>query len=141
MHHIAIMRKSWGLLPKILSGEKKIESRWYMSRVAPWNRIKSGETVYFKDSGSPITLKAEVSKVIQFSDLTSNKVKEILSNYGSKIGIYDTNKFFKRFKSKKYCILVFLKNPKEVKPFNIDKTGFGLMSAWISVEDVDRIKK
>lgn len=29
MEHVAIMRKSWGLTDKILSGQKKIESRWY----------------------------------------------------------------------------------------------------------------
>lgn len=143
MQHIAIMRKSWGLLPKILSGSKKIESRWYMSKYAPWNRIKLGETVYFKDSGSPVTLKAEVSKVIQFSGLNSAKVKEILYKYGTKdgLGIKDISKFAKLFQNKKYCILVFLKNPKEIKPFNMDKSGFGLMSAWICVEDVERIKK
>jgi len=29
MEHVAIMRKAWGLTDKILSGQKKIESRWY----------------------------------------------------------------------------------------------------------------
>ena len=38
MEHLAIMKKSWKLLPKILKGEKKIEARWYVSRVCPWNK-------------------------------------------------------------------------------------------------------
>jgi hypothetical protein len=114
-----------------------------MSRYAPWNRIKANETVYFKDSGSPVSVKAEVSKVIQVSDLNSKKVKEILYKFGKKdgLGIKDIPKFIQMFKNKKYCMLIFLKNPKEIKPFQIDKTGFGLMSAWISVEDVGKIKK
>ena len=70
MEHVAIMRKSWGLTQKILSGKKKIESRWYKVKYAPWDRIKFGEIVYFKDSGEPVTIKTEVEKVIQFSDLT-----------------------------------------------------------------------
>ena len=49
-------------------------------------------------------------------------------------------KFFERFKNKKYCMLIFLKNPIEITPFEIDKTGFGIMSAWITVEDISRIK-
>lgn len=32
MEHVAIMKKSWGLTRKILSGEKTIESRWYRFR-------------------------------------------------------------------------------------------------------------
>lgn len=143
MEHLAIMKKSWRLTDKILSGEKKIESRWYMNKYAPWDRIKSGEVVYFKDSGEPVTIKAEVERVLQFSDLTPQKVKEIMNEYGSSDGICIDNipRFCELFKNKKYCILVFLKNPKKIEPFEIDKTGFGLMSAWICVNNIDDIKK
>ena len=37
MQHVAIMKKSWGLTDKILSGQKKIESRWYLSSFCPHN--------------------------------------------------------------------------------------------------------
>ena len=142
MEHVAIMRKSWGLTQKILSGQKKIESRWYKVKYSPWDRIKSGEIVYFKDSGKPVTIKTEVEKVIQFSDLTPEKVKEILYQYGQAdgLGIDKIPEFFEMFKNKKYCMLIFLKNPQKIKPFEIDKSGFGAMSAWISVDDVNRIK-
>jgi hypothetical protein len=142
MQHIAIMKKSWGLLPKILTKEKKIESRWYDNKYSPWDKIKKGDVVYFKDSGEPVTIRAEVDKVIQYENLTPLKVKEILNEYGKKdgLGIKDMPKFYNLFKNKKYCILVFFRNPKPIKPFNIDKTGFGLMSAWLCVDNVNRIK-
>lgn len=73
MEHLAIMRKSWELTDKILNGQKKIESRWYSVRYKPWGAIKKGETVYFKDSGGPVKIKAEVSRVIQFNSLTPKK--------------------------------------------------------------------
>lgn len=69
MNHIAIMKKSWELIPKIISGEKTIESRWYKNRIAPWDRISEGDTVYFKDSGEPVSAVATVSKVLQFDNL------------------------------------------------------------------------
>lgn len=143
MHHIAIMKKSWGLTGKILNGQKKIESRWYSMRCAPWDKIKTGETVYFKDSGEPVFLKVDVEKVIQFSDLTPEKVKEILAEYGDADGIEKEKipEFFERFKNKKYCLLIFLKNPQKIKPFEINKTGFGAMAAWIAVEDIRKIKR
>ncbi|MDO8559127.1 MAG: hypothetical protein Q7R84_02240 [bacterium] len=40
MEHLAIMKKSWGLTEKILSGQKKIESRWYLSKRSPWDTIE-----------------------------------------------------------------------------------------------------
>ncbi len=143
MEHIAIMRKSWGLTDKILDGQKKIESRWYSVKYKPWDTIREGETVYFKDSGEPVRIKAEVSKVIQFADLTPKRVKQILHKYGRNDGIEKERipEFFKRFKNKKYCILIFLKNPIGIKPFEIDKTGFGAMSAWITVSSLSKIKK
>jgi len=143
MEHIAIMRKSWGLTEKILTGQKKVESRWYSVKYRPWGSIKEGEIVYFKDSGEPVRIKAEVSKVMQFADLTPKRVREILGEYGKNDGIEPEKipEFFERFRDKKYCILIFLKNPTEIKPFDIDKTGFGAMSAWITIDNIPKIKK
>ena len=142
MEHIAIMKKSWKLIPKILCGEKKIESRWYKTKHSPWNNIQIGETVYFKDSGEPVTIKTKVERVIQFSDLTPIKENEKLSKYGRSglLAINNIENTFKMFMNKKYCILIFLSKPEKIKPFNIDKTGFGTMSAWITLDNVDRIK-
>ena len=41
MDHLAIMNPKRKLIPKILSGEKTIESRRYMMKVAPRNKIKA----------------------------------------------------------------------------------------------------
>ena len=142
MNHVAIMKKEWGLTEKIISKEKKIESRWYKFRHSPWGKIEKGDNVYFKDSGEPVSIKAKVKKVISFSGLTPKKVRQILNKYGRDDGIERKKipEFFKLFKNKKYCLLIFLKNPKKIKPFNIDKAGFGNMSAWLTIKDVGRIK-
>lgn len=142
MDHLAVMKRSWGLTEKILDGRKTIESRWYASKRAPWGRIKKGDTVYFKDSGQPVSVKAAVSGVMQFSGLTPSKVMEILDKYGEKDGVGGEKRFFYNFfKDKKYCVLVFLKKPERIKPFRINKTGFGSMSAWITMTDIGRIRK
>ena len=143
MDHVAIMKKSLGLTKKILSGQKIIESHWYKSRYAPWNKIKAGDVVYFKDSSEPVTIRAEVSKVMEFSDMSPEKIMEILEEYHRAIGIEKEKlpRFFEIHKDRKYCILIFLKNPQRVKPFEINKKGFGLMSAWLIVGDINRIKK
>jgi len=141
MDHVAIMKKSWGLIEKILNGQKKIESRWYSTRRKPWDNIIKGETVYFKDSGELIKINAEVSRVVQFSDLTPKRVKKILDEYGKEDGLEKDKipDFFEIFKDKKYCILIYIKNPKKIKPFGINKKGFGNMSAWITVNNIKDI--
>ncbi|MEK7154098.1 MAG: ASCH domain-containing protein [Patescibacteria group bacterium] len=128
---------------KILSGQKKIESRWYSVKYKPWDSIKKGETVYFKNSGEPVRIRAEVGRVMQFADLTPKRVGEILDEYGKDDGIEPEKipEFFERFKDKKYCLLIFLKNPTEINPFDIDKTGFGAMSAWITIDNTSKIRK
>ena len=140
MDHVAIMKKSWGLIPKILSGEKKIESRWYKARFSPWDRIGPDDTVYFKNSGEPIMAKAKVERVIQFADLDLKKAGEIVSKYGDRICLRDRN-YRDWFNNQHYCLLIFLKNPQPIEPFNIDKTGFGSAAAWLVVKDISVIMR
>ena len=126
MDHVAIMRKSWGLTDKILSGEKRIEARWYSAKFSPWDKITKGDM-----------------RVVQFAGLNPKKVKEILYKYGKADGIENNklSKFYARFKNKKYCILIFFGNSVEIKPLEINKTGFGTMSAWITIKKISKIKK
>ncbi|MBW3013017.1 hypothetical protein KY340_02320 [Candidatus Woesearchaeota archaeon] len=140
MEHLAIMKKSWKLIPKILTGEKKIESRWYMAKYAPWNRIKSGETIYFKDSGEKLTAKATIEKVLQFENLNEAKVKVLLDKYAADLGIKNAPEDLKFLKNKKYCILIFLKNAQKIEPFNINKTGFGNACAWICADSIETLR-
>ena len=138
MDHLAILKKSRKLSQKIIIGEKSIESRWYKFKRNPWNKIRKGETIYFKDSGDPVCFKAKVENVLQFDNLTLEKVKKIVTKYGDKICLSKTRdeQFWEHFKNKNYCILMFLKNVKKIEPFNINKKGYGLMNAWICVENI-----
>src|SRR3990167_7314829 len=85
--HVAIMRKKWGLIPKILDGRKKIESRWSKFKIAPWGKVKVGDRVFFKNSGEKITASAIVSKIVEFQDLNPTEVRKILEQYGGIGGI------------------------------------------------------
>ncbi len=139
--HVAILYKKGALLNKILSGEKTIESRWYSSKYPPWNRIKANDLIYLKDSGGPVRGKVMVEKVLQFN-LTQEKSEELFHKYRKQICLNETDiaKFLAWTKSKKYCILLFLKNPQAIEPFQIDKTGFGNACAWMIVGDINKVK-
>jgi hypothetical protein len=142
MQHVAIMRSSWKLTQKILSGEKVIESRWYKTKHAPYNKIQAGDTIYFKDCGKGVCISADVCKVLQFDSLTPLKVHKLLLSYGKADGITkdDFNFFYQLFKDKTYCILIFLDHPTEIEPFTISKKGFGAMASWICIDDIEKIR-
>lgn len=137
------MKKSWWLTKKILTGEKTIESRWYKNKYKPFDCIKPGENIYFKDSGEPVTIKAIVKNIEQFENLDENKINEILKKY-SHADLWTTEikqEILDYVQWKKYCIIVHLEKPKLIEPFEIDKTGYWAMAAWICVDDINKIKK
>jgi ASC-1-like (ASCH) protein len=142
MDHLAIMKKNRWLTQRILTGQKTIETRRYMNKSAPWDKIKSGDTVYFKDSWSPVTVKATVSQIEQFADLDETKRQEILKKY-SYADIWTATilpEILDYVKGKKYCIIIHLKKPQAVEPFEVDKSWYGSMSAWISLPSIEKIR-
>jgi ASC-1-like (ASCH) protein len=140
MHHIAIMKKTWNMIPKIVAGEKTIESRWYATKRLPWEKIAAGDTVYFKNSGELVTAQATVSKVLQFSIADIQAAEAIIKKYGTKICLRG-DEFNAWNPLPKYCILIFLEKPKIIpQPFNINKKGFGTPTAWLTIDNVNKIK-
>jgi|SRR3989338_2214992 len=141
MHHLAILDKKRKLLQKIISGEKSIESRWYKLKKTPYGVIKAGDTIYFKDSGEPVAVKASVEKVLFFSDITKEKYKDIIGKYAEKICLQNRNSENYVKQKYNYVTLIFIKDVQEITPFEINKKGYGLMTAWITVENIEKLKK
>jgi len=133
MNHVAIM--SQGVIPLIISGKKSIESRWYLKRNVPWDRISRGDEVYFKEVGGKVKVKAIVDDVKQFILNRKETVDEIIESYGEGIGVFNESWY-----SKRYCVLVFLIKINEIKPFSINKKGYGSASAWMCVENIDSVR-
>ena len=66
------------------------------------------------------------------------KIVEIIKEYGEKICL--PLSFSSELIDKNFCTLIFLENVEKIDPFHVDKTGFGMMAAWISVDDIEKIK-
>lgn len=131
MNHIAIMNSRIASIDDILSGKKTIESRWSKHKSVPWGKVHPEDIVYFKETGKEVVAKAEVEKVVGIENLDIKSVAWIAHNYQLKE---------EWGKNKKYCTLIFLRNPQKVKPFKINKSGFGTPVAWICIEEIDKIK-
>lgn len=149
MDHVAILRKANiskgdNLLKDILEGTKTIESRWYVNKISPWNQIAEDDMVFFKESGCAVTAKAKVAKIIQIDKLDSQITQDIINKYGNRISpnttLEEWSAWGEKHTDKRYCILVFLTEVEKVTPFNINKSGYGISSAWLAVDDIDKVK-
>lgn len=132
MEHLAIMSK--GYIEKILSGEKSIESRFSVNRISPFGKIKVGEKVYLKETGKPVSVSFEVESVLFFEDLDKGKIKEIRAKYGKQICAEE--EFWQIKQRARYATLIFVKNPKRVNPFKVEKSN---RSAFMSVSSIKEL--
>ena len=128
MKHIAILRQPF--FDMVLSGEKTIESRWAMHKVAPYGKIKSGDKILLKETGKDVTAVA-VARRVEFFELTPSLVDEIRVQYGKEIG---TDKFedWQATRQKKYCTLIWLKNVRKVEPIKVKRSNG---AGWIIYDD------
>ena len=139
MDHVAIKKKSWGLIPKILVGEKTIESRWYQTRRTPWDKAQAGDVIYFKNSGELVTARAVVSEVLQFQIDNRDELRRLVRKYGREICLVNPD-VDTWVKLPKYCVLLRLRAPRKLKtPFRINKRGYGISAAWITVDNISRL--
>lgn len=143
MFHIAIMKKQWKLIPKILKGEKVVESRWFKNKIIPWNKIKPRDIIYFKNSGEKVTVKARVTKVEQYEIRNNKHALEIMKKYSQQnLGTSEIQDNIKKYiVNKNYAIFVHFDNMKKIEPFSIDKTGFGMQTAWLVTANINRLRR
>lgn len=129
MEHLAILEPKY--FKKIENGTKTIESRWSVdSKVKPYHdrkAVKVGETIYFKPTGGPVSLKATIAKTYFEDKLSKKRIKELLKKYGEKIGV--DSSYYKEIKDKKYCSLLFIKNITSI-PSKKYKRSYG--NAWFT---------
>lgn len=105
----------------VLNGEKTIESRWSMKKIAPYKKVNVGDDIYLKLTGCPVTAKAKV-KNVEFYELTPKIVESIRIKYGKEIGT-DKFKDWKTTLNKKYCTLIWLEKVEKTPPLNVPKSN------------------
>lgn len=124
MKHIAIFRQPF--LDMILRGEKTIESRWSINKIAPYKKVSIGDEILLKLTGNPIIATAKV-KDVKYYELTPKLAEEIKLKYGKQIGI-DKFDNWQATSQKKYCTLIWLEDIKIIDPIPAPKSNG---SGWI----------
>ena len=121
--HLAVFAEPF--LSRIYSGEKTLESRITVNRIAPYGKVSPGDMVFIKRSSGPVEAVFTVGCVEQF-DLTETPISLLQERYGSQLCADDA--FFRSKQHCRYAILMEIRSLTRLTPFSIDKKG---MQTWL----------
>lgn len=126
--HVAIIQSRYADL--ILSGVKRIESRITKARGPAFERVRAGDTIYFKIRGGGFRVSARVWRALDIRDLTPQGVRAIRELLGKEIAA--DHAYWKSRRQARYATLLWLAQVREdlEGPALWRWPGFRDRSAW-----------
>jgi hypothetical protein len=115
--HLAVMTGHY--LDRLLDGTKTIESRFTRHRVAPFEQVASGDVIFFKPAGGPITA-AGLAGTVQHLDLGIVTLQRVADQYGAAIAPADAS-FWVGRAAARYATLVTMLDVVPTEPVPIHK--------------------
>jgi hypothetical protein len=115
--HLAVMTGHY--LDRLLDGTKTIESRFTRHRVAPFEQVSSGDVIFFKPAGSPITA-AGLAGTVQHLDLQIIPLQRVAEQYSPAIAPADVS-FWADRAAARYATLVTMLDVVQTQPVPIQK--------------------
>lgn len=126
--HLAVMTGCY--LDRLLDGTKTIESRFTRHRVAPFERVATGDVVFFKPAGGPITA-AGLAGEVQHLDLCKVPLERIAAQYGTAIAPADVT-FWADRAAARYATLVTMLDVVKTEPVLVQKRD---RRGWVVLND------
>jgi ASC-1-like (ASCH) protein len=104
--HLAICTEP--LLSLMLSGEKKVESRFSKNKIAPYEKVAKGDLVILKRSGGEVVGSCVVHKVV-FVEIKNKKIFiELKKKYSRSICADADSHFWSQRTSARYASFIWL---------------------------------
>ncbi len=140
MQHVVYLEAKVSELENLLSGEKTMIIRSSSDRQVPYDKVKTGDTLYFlRNNGEGlIRAKATASSAFCSEKLTKVKSLELIEENQDKLKL--TEEQVKRWGGKRYVVLVEVEKVIRLYPFDINKAKFGNMDDWIVIKNIEKIK-
>jgi hypothetical protein len=128
--HLAIFNEPF--LSLIYKREKKVESRFSINRISPFERVRKGDIVILKESGGLVTGVFLAGDVKYYYVSDKKKLTEIEEKYSEAIcASYDKTFWKKRVKAK-YASLIEVSKVKKIADFKADKSD---RTAWVVLRE------
>ena len=122
--HLVILKRPY--LEAILTGRKRIESRFATTKRSHFGRVLPGDKLFLKESSGPVCGMATVASVRNFENLTRVRMAELKQRYNRDIG--GDNEYWQAKAGCRFGFLVWLKEVKRIEPVRIDKKDW---RAWV----------
>ena len=123
-YHLVILKRPY--VEAILTGRKKVESRFSKSRCPPFAQVKVGDKLFLKESSGPVCATATVAQVRHFENLSRHQISQIKERYDHLICGSD-----EYWQSKADCalgVLLWLVDVCKIEPVRIAKKDW---RAWV----------
>jgi hypothetical protein len=131
--HLAIFNEPF--LSLVYSKEKKIESRFSMNKISPFERVRKGDVVILKESGGLVTGVFVAGEVKFYHGLNRELLEEIEITHGADICSSYDRSFWKQRTKAKYATLIEVRKVKKILPFKSeksDRSGWSILREGVS---------
>ena len=122
--HLVILKKPY--LDAILSGRKKIESRFTKTKLPAFGRVAAGDTLFLKVSSGPVCAVATVAAVKYFDNPTAQQFLQIRQQYNE--DILGSDEYWCSKIGCRFGLLVWLKDVRPIEHIWISKKDW---RAWV----------
>ncbi len=122
--HLVVLKKP--NLDAILTGRKRIESRFTKTKRYTSGRVLPGDKLFLKLSSGPVCATAIVAAVKNFENLTPKQIAEIKRQYNHYI--LGSDEYWQSKSSCRFGFLVWLKDVESIEPIRICKKDW---RAWV----------
>ena len=141
MDHVVYLDAKAGELDNLLSGKKTMIIRGATGRKLPYGKVNTGDKLYLINNNAEGTIKAMavVSSVFNSEKMNREESVDLITKNQNKLLLNSIQ--FKRWAGKRYVVLIEVDTIDEVKPFTIDKSGYGNMDDWLPVGSIEKVKK
>ncbi len=127
-YHLAILKAPY--LEAILSGRKRVESRFTRSRRMGYGRIQVGDKIFLKLSCGPVCATAEAAAVKTFENLTPEDILRLKKEYNHLI--CGSDQYWQSKADSRFGFLVWLDKIEAIEPVRIRKAD---MRAWVVLSE------
>lgn len=123
-YHLVILKKPY--LDAILSGRKRVESRFTKTKRHAFGRVLPGDKLFLKVSSGPVCATATVAAVKNFENLTSKQILELKQRYNRYI--MGSEEYWRSKTDCRFGFLAWLDDVKTIEPVRIRKKDW---RAWV----------
>jgi len=137
MDHIVYLDYKAKELENLRSGRKTMLIRGAMGRKLPHGRIGENDTLYFAENNGDglVKAKATAHKIFCSGKLSREESIALVDSFRDKLML--NTDLRKRFRGKRYLVLITLSNFTDIKPARFNRDAFGNMDDWLPVGRIE----